>query len=69
MEIAKITLWDGSTYYTDDFSKERLRAFFARSKAKLKPQPGTSAQIDLIEMTPKEYAAIPATMDSAELFA
>jgi hypothetical protein len=69
MQVAKITLWDGSVYHTDDFSTDRIRAFLDKAKAKLNPQVGTSAQIDLIEMTPEEYAAIPATVDSAELFA
>lgn len=71
MQVAKITLWDGRVFHTDDFSQERLRAFFANAKAKA-PAPvpeGAHSQVDLIEMTQEEYQAIPATVESAELFA
>lgn len=71
MQIAKITLWDGRVFHTDDYSQERLRTFFANVRAQITgPFPeGAHNQVDLIEMTPEEYAAIPATADSAQLFA
>lgn len=70
MQVAKITLWDGRVFHTDDFSKERLRAFFDKARAQFKEPLSAyaSAQVDIIEMTPEEYAAIPATVESAALF-
>lgn len=71
MQVAKITLWDGRVFHTDDYSAESLRAFFANVKARItEPLPvGAMNQVDLIEMTPEEYQAIPATVESGELFA
>jgi hypothetical protein len=71
MEVAKITLFNGQVYYTDDFSNERLRQFFDMVRAKYGPTApaGATNQVDLIEMTSEEYQAILATMDSAKLLA
>ena len=70
MQIAKITLYDGRVFYTDDYSHERLRRFFDNVRAKApKPLPtGLSNQVDLIEMTPEEYHAIGTNVAAAELF-
>lgn len=70
MKIAKITIWDGRVFYTDDFSQENLHRFFTNARADIgEPLPQTArAQVDLIEMTPEEYRAIPATADSARMF-
>ena len=70
MQVTKITLWDGRKFYTDDFSRERLRTFFNNVRARYADKAPADAvnQVDLIEMTPEEYAAIPATMESASLF-
>lgn len=68
MEVAKITLWDGQVFYTNDFSFDKMREWLDRAKAKIKPEVGTHAQVDLIEMTPEEYQAIPASLESAEFF-
>jgi hypothetical protein len=70
MQVAKITLWDGRTFYTADCSWDRLKQFFDNVKASLKERPPADArnQVDLIEMTPEEYNAIPATVESAQFF-
>jgi hypothetical protein len=70
MQVAKITLYDGRVFHTDDFGRERLRKFFDNVRAQApKPLPeGLSNQVDLIEMTPEDYAAIPATVESDALF-
>ena len=70
MEIAKITLFNGKTFYTDKPSFDALKRFCDRAHAKYGygPPEGARNQVDLIEMTPEEYQAIPATTDSAELF-
>lgn len=71
MQVAKITLWDGRTFYTNDTSRERLRTFFNNVRARFGTiaPPGAKNLVQLIEMTAEEYRAIPATVDSAELFA
>lgn len=70
MQIARITLWDGRVFHTDDFSQERLRTFFDNLRKQWPDPvlPGMRNQVDLIEMTPEEYAAIPATVESAQMF-
>ena len=69
MKVAKITLWDGRKFYTDDYSQKNLRAFFDNVRQQLTPPPnGLHNQVDLIEMTQEEYAAVPATVESATLF-
>jgi hypothetical protein len=62
MQVAKITLWDGRTFYTDDY--ERLKQFFDNVRAKYAAvaPAGARNQVDLIEMTPEEYASIPALL-------
>lgn len=67
MEVAKITLFNGKTFYTDKPSFDALKRFFDKARAKYGDGPkGTRNQVDLIEMTPEEYHAIP--MESRELF-
>jgi hypothetical protein len=70
MQVAKITLFNGDVYYTSDCAPDNLGAFFGRVRAKYGDSvtPDARNQVDLIEMTPEEYQAIPATVSSAELF-
>jgi hypothetical protein len=71
MQVAKITLFNGQVYYTNEFSWNRLKMFFDNVRAKYGNVAPIDARnrVDLIEMTPEEYAAIPATVDSDALFA
>lgn len=70
MQVAKITLFNGQVYYTNEFSWNRLKVFFDNVRSKYGPVAPIDArnQVDMIEMTPEEYAAIPATVESAQLF-
>lgn len=70
MQVAKITLFNGQVFYTDDFSWNRLKLFFDKVRAKYGNAAPIDARnrVDMIEMTPEEYQAIPATVDSAEFF-
>lgn len=71
MKIAKLTMWDGRVFYTDRLDREHIGAAFDRARAQLGPDfvPTHTTQVDLLDMTPEEYQAIPATVESAGLFA
>ncbi len=58
MQVAKITTYDGRVFHTNDLSEERLQAFFTNLKA---PSEARN-HVEVIEMTPEEYMAIPPTM-------
>jgi hypothetical protein len=68
VQVAKITLWDGRTFYTDDCQWDRIKQFFDNVKKAEMPPADARNQVDLIEMTPEEYKAIPATVESARFF-
>lgn len=70
VRVAKITLYDGRVFHTDRLDHDYLRAFFDRVRAEANDVPVDAPpnQIDIIEMTPEEYRAIPATAESAALF-
>lgn len=61
MQVTKITVDNGEPFYTND--PDGAARFFGKLKAPW------SATVELIEMTPEEYQAIPATNESAALFA
>jgi hypothetical protein len=71
MQVAKITLFNGQVYHTDDFTWNRLKAFFDKVRAKYGPVAPLDArnQVELIEMTPEEYHTLGTNMEAAELFA
>ena len=76
MQIAKCTTWDGRVFYTDKTDARSLGNFWSRVKQQYTQEhlnqfeiDRAQAQVDLVEMTPEEYHAIPATNESAELFA
>jgi hypothetical protein len=68
VQVAKITLWDGRTFYTNECSWDRIKRFFDNVKAAETPPADARNQVDLIEMTQEEYHAIPATVESALMF-
>ena len=55
MKVAKITVKDGRTYYTADDSPATLNRF-------------SEHKVEIVEMTPEEYMAIPVTNDSVAMF-
>ena len=68
MKVAKITLWDGRVFHTDKFDRAFLADFFERAKKGVELPEKATSQVELIEMSEKEYMSIPATVESAELF-
>lgn len=76
MQIAKCTTWDGRFFYTDKTDARSLGKFWSRVRAQYTQEQlnqfeidHSNAQVELIEMSPEEYHAIPASNESAALFA
>lgn len=73
MKVAKITLWDSSIYYTDNLDCDFISGFFRKVKEmpqfKEKGFKSTHVcELEFIEITEKEYHAIPATQEAAKVF-
>lgn len=70
MQVAKITLFNGDVYYTNDCGWNRLKLFFDNVRERYGAAAPIDARnrVDMIEMSQEEYAAIPATSESAALF-
>jgi hypothetical protein len=71
MQVAKITIWDGSYYYTNQFDTQSLKRFFDNARNKFLKEGRVvkeNAEVEIIEMSEQEYINIPATNESEELF-
>jgi hypothetical protein len=75
MQIAKCVAWDGREFFTDKTDAKSLRNFWSKLKKQYTQEQLKQfdvnrmyASVTVIEMTPKEYYAIPATNESADLF-
>lgn len=69
MKVAKITLWNGETFYTNDPSEERISTFLHNARTKYAAPADARGAVELIDMTQEEYMALPVTTESAALFA
>lgn len=56
--VVKITMWDGSEYYTDNQDANHIRRFIERADALFRQEErkaGRLGQLDVLEMTGREY--------------
>ena len=68
MKVAKLTTYKGDIFYTDNLTHKHLRNFFSNVNSEMKSSDKNMPQVDIIDMTKKEYHAIPATNKSHEAF-